>query len=249
MPNCSKCNAVQSKLNKGELCKKCFNDKINPTDNINNTNNTVNDDPIEIDPMDDRSIIDLFKSQMIKEAQWNNEINQVLYDQIDYLKSEIKHKNYIIENIIKSSLCNTEQTVTSSNDYCEKHDASTIINDNNRVIISSDDTPRVNNGVYKIIEHDDILSGSNNEWQIDNRKRRHNKSYNIPKRNANVVHANRFNVLCNNNNNENYNTTYDVNDEQEPIRENIISSQNRISVSQLNKIFFRKRITLVGKLL
>ena len=80
MPNCSKCNAAQSKLNKGALCKKCFNNKINGTADVN----TSNDEPIESLHTDDRSIIDLIKTQMTKEAQWNSEMSQVFKEQIDY---------------------------------------------------------------------------------------------------------------------------------------------------------------------
>ena len=88
MPNCSKCNTAQSKLNKGALCKKCFINKINHTDDIS----SIIDEPIEIDIINERSVIDLIKAQMAKEVQWNIELNQILKDQIEYLKSEIKEK-------------------------------------------------------------------------------------------------------------------------------------------------------------
>lgn len=237
MPKCSKCNAVQAQLNKGALCKKCFNNKINPTDV-----NMINDESIEIDPISDRSIIDLIKSQMVKETQWNNEINQVFKDQIVHLKSEIKHKNYIIKNLIKSNHYNynREPIVNSNNNYFDKDDASTIITDSpiihekNHVSITPDDSMS-NNEVYNIVEHDDIFSASNNEWKMDKRKRRINQNYCIPEHNAKIVeHENRFNGL-NVNDNGIIATAYDVTDKPEPIRVNINRFQNNITQSNKSK--------------
>ena len=95
MPNCSKCNTVQAKMNKGNLCKKCFSDKFNDTQK----EYICIDEPINCD--DERIMIDLIKGQMEKESQWYYDMTQVLKDQIEYLKSEIIHKNSIIQNLIK----------------------------------------------------------------------------------------------------------------------------------------------------
>ena len=91
MPKCIKCETVQSKLTKGKFCKKCIN---------NSDVNTHHNESTEYTPLEDRSIIDMIKDTMVKEAKLNNEIAIVLKDQIEFLKAEIKHKNLIIENLI-----------------------------------------------------------------------------------------------------------------------------------------------------
>ena len=66
MPKCSKCNTFQSRLNKGALCKQCFNKKVKPAianEKVNETNNFENKndslDDINYNPTNDRNIIDI----------------------------------------------------------------------------------------------------------------------------------------------------------------------------------------------
>ena len=229
MPNCSKCNAVQSRLNKGALCKKCFNNKINTTDKLN----TCNDDPIEIDPInDDRSIVDFIKSQMTKELELNNEINQVLRDQIIYLKSEITHKNDIIKSLITRNHCNAEHVETN---YVDKRDESTISNDNpvvnnkNNVTISPDNSIN-DNDVYVSYEDDDIPYNSTNDRHFNNKSKRRTNCYiNSHDHNANnIEHANRYKALFTQDN-ENVDTIHDIADEQNinPSQNNNITAQSK----------------------
>ena len=106
MPKCGKCNNIQSRLNKGALCKACFHKKINPS-----VSDVYNDDSIS-EKLDDsidsnfeeisnnRSIIDIIKNNMSQERKWSEEMQMVLKDQIDFLKQEIIVKNSIIENLM-----------------------------------------------------------------------------------------------------------------------------------------------------
>ena len=94
MPKCSKCNTFQSRLNKGALCKQCFNKKIKPAianEKVNETNNFENKndslDDINYDPTNDRCIIDIIKESMIKERKLND-TQSMLLNQVEFLKQE-----------------------------------------------------------------------------------------------------------------------------------------------------------------
>ena len=92
MPKCTKCNYTQSRLNKGALCKRCFQQKINPV-------NPVNEASID-KSCDDRSILDLIKGSMLQEKECNAEIKHILQEQITFLKQEIVTKNTLIERLL-----------------------------------------------------------------------------------------------------------------------------------------------------
>ena len=77
-------------MNKGKLCKKCFNDKFNDTQKETTSETTNGNDSFICDELEaDRSMIDLIKGQLEKESQMNFEIIQILKDQVDHLKSEV----------------------------------------------------------------------------------------------------------------------------------------------------------------
>ena len=106
MPKCTLCSIVQNKLNKGKLCKTCFNDQKTAANNKQTVGNLVNekinsntDNDNDI-CLDDRNIIDLIKQNMHLEKQWHAEVVGLLKDQVSFLKNEISHKNTLIENLI-----------------------------------------------------------------------------------------------------------------------------------------------------
>ena len=112
MPKCVNCSNKQSKLNRGRLCRACFN-------NINDVNKTnsltcedANTDDVVNEPsFNDRQIIDLIKENMTQEKKWNEERTQLLLSQIEFLKSEILVKNTLIESlIVEISSHNTDTT-------------------------------------------------------------------------------------------------------------------------------------------
>ena len=206
MPICSKCNAVQSRLNKGALCKKCFNNKINVIENVA----TTNDDDIENSLIDDRSLIDMIKSQMAKEIQWNIEMTQIFKEQIEHLKGEIKQKNFIINHLIKNNHCkqsilNSNNTNVNQGDASSKRNQSSTSNNNDQFIISPDDASdgvlisidsslNSTDGVYNNIERDDINPqddwirvNDNNNNKIHNNNKEHNY--------VNIEHPNRYESL------------------------------------------------------
>ena len=80
MPNCSKCNAVQARMNKGNLCKQCFHTKIHISKEIiNSDNDSLNSTAIDDD---NRTVIDIIKQHMEKQSQWNRETRTLLLNQI-----------------------------------------------------------------------------------------------------------------------------------------------------------------------
>ena len=119
MPLCSKCNKAQSRLNKGGLCKQCLQLKINP-ENADVRNNDINPDIVEKsatsnyqedindkpiynyqdDINNDISFIEIIKENMSRERIWNEDVQLILKDQIDFLKKEIIVKNTLIESLM-----------------------------------------------------------------------------------------------------------------------------------------------------
>ena len=60
--------------------------------------NEVKDTPK--DPYNDRSIIDIIKSNIITGKQLNSDIHDILRGQIEFMKIEKINKNSIIENLL-----------------------------------------------------------------------------------------------------------------------------------------------------
>lgn len=239
MPNCVKCNSSQARLNKGDLCKickTCSSDNEPLIENAFNDNTTINSMLMD----NDRSIIDLIKSHMLKESQWSNETNLLLKEQIEYLKDEIKHKNGIIENLIKTKSLLPSNNVTE-NRYLNKDDALSIndsstvngnIINNDHVIISPDNSLSANGVEYKNTEKDDVFycDDNNTEWITDNKGRKsdeYSQHYN-----KSVQHPNRFSGLYTNDN-AIYDTINDVN--KEYIHEGVKAFKQLNSKKQSNK--------------
>ena len=208
MPKCSKCDAVQSKMNKGNLCKKCFHAKHNLSNKVIPDDN----DPFNSTLMDqeDRTIVDLIKEHMQRESQWNRETHQLLSEQIDFLKAEITEKNDIIRDLLKlkyymppegnKDIINYTNTALPMGNEHRLQNKS--ITKSDRVLISPDVSTNdaLTNDVYKNIERDDIIPleiHDNNEW-INNRKNNICITRNNSRRSdvANYVeHPNRFDSL------------------------------------------------------
>ena len=88
------CSTTQNKLNKGKLCKACFNEEKIPPNNKQNAENPINEkvngttaDDKDVS-LNDRKIIDLIKQNMYQEKQWHAEVVPLLKDQISFLKNE-----------------------------------------------------------------------------------------------------------------------------------------------------------------
>ena len=119
------CKQTQNKLNPSKLCKKCYSNKkanchqlrdnekndtqkddenIIKEKSIANTtlNNEIPNDDIntmEHNP-DDRNFIDLIKDNMLKEKKWYEDIQNMLKEQLEFLKQEITVKNSLIESLL-----------------------------------------------------------------------------------------------------------------------------------------------------
>ena len=110
---CCNCYTGQSRLNKGALCKNCFQKKVKSVDRNVESNGSVHSidikttNDINSEPANDKSIIDLIKDNMCKEKKWNDEIQVILKDQVEFLKQEITVKNTLIQLIrLLVELCN-----------------------------------------------------------------------------------------------------------------------------------------------
>ena len=164
--------------------------------NEDRNNGLINDD--------EKSIFDIIKGHMLRESQWNNETMQILKDEIIYLKSEIKHKNIMIENLINSNHCLISNNTLENTCY-NKEDVVSIVNGNNtndlnhhKVIISDDDSINNDEVGYKKIEADDVLFNDKNNEGITNNKKRVVNSRKVVTNNSSInkfVHRNSFNGL------------------------------------------------------
>ena len=69
MTKCSNRNQIQTKMNKGNLCKQCFNKKIIKFgSDVNNDVSNKNDDTNDTCDAD-RTIIDIIKENMVNEKE------------------------------------------------------------------------------------------------------------------------------------------------------------------------------------
>lgn len=112
MPTCknTNCNYVQNILNKGGLCKSCFNNKKiklhnEPSKNSQNVlsstqSGIVEDSKLGDSKSEDRYIMDILKEHMIKEKKHDIELTDILKENIIFLRNEITHKNEVIKELL-----------------------------------------------------------------------------------------------------------------------------------------------------
>ena len=180
---------------------------------------------------------------MFKETQWSNDIIQVFKEQVEFLKSEIYHKNLIIENLVNVKRCSNPANSDGSN-YSDKGDGSLIRNEgtpinvriNDRLekkthVTISPDPSMSHSDVYAIVENDDIHYENTRDWiaHTSNRNnKRINKRNNKGKQNniKSYEHLNRFDALGNDNDelnisNEVWDKSIDVNVVKPPEHSNV----------------------------
>lgn len=201
MPKCNKCGKTQSQLNKGALCKTCFNDKINKpiptcTDGISNTNNEENNDDGPI--IEDRNVIDFIKQHMIREQQWHEETLKHLREEVIYLKQEIVHKNKFVEALMtelsKSNGRSNQDIIYNDNkNNSFRHDSADNCASSNNSCIPSNNISLTRESD---LMHEDNRPITNNfmDWQpveIGNNNIVNSKNSDI----INVTTKNRYNPL------------------------------------------------------
>lgn len=209
MPKCSNCNKTQARFNKRGLCIICKNinsKDININDNASssidsNFNNILETkESNDHDPINDRKIIDLFKDNMIKEKTWNDEMQNLLKEQIEFLKSELIVKNTLIESLLVELF---NRSPESKNDATVSVNASTSLRNTNLSeplnVISSDtlDNPNARN----LKEHCDNKSDFGDKFINDS-----------VIFNSSIIHPNKYASLMNDN---------DSHDETELVTEDI----------------------------
>ena len=183
MPKCNKCNASQSRMNKGGLCKGCFQKKINPSianTEDNDCNISKSGDKINYhDPTNDNNMIEFIKDSMIKEKKFNDDLQKILIDQVEFLKKEIIIKNTIIERLL-SELYNRNPTNDSDDGSVSKKSLPSI-NDEDLLNESSDIS------LLNCINNNDCA-------QLEKTNDTENEP---PSQNMNILHPNRYQVLIN----------------------------------------------------
>ena len=111
MPLCKNCDGSQSKLNKGGLCKKCYNNKIHKENKngeipITFISDISNQNCIEenIGPCNGKNLKIIIKELIQEDTQRQTELVKVIDDQADqisYLKKEMIHKNFVIVSLLE----------------------------------------------------------------------------------------------------------------------------------------------------
>ena len=141
MPACKKdgCNNVQSKLNRGGLCKSCFKHKIDLYNNpvkpqrySESSSVDTDSDDGDVNPiLNDNNIKEFIKQHMMREKLWHEEKIKILTDEIIYLKEEHFAKNKIIESLM-TQLGNCHQEDRNDDSMAESNsaDQNDIIHDN-----------------------------------------------------------------------------------------------------------------------
>lgn len=124
MPPCSQCNKSQGRLNPGDLCKSCFNNGSKNVPSVVNDNNSTIDNEINsinsdiFTPKDDWNIShDFTKGEFNRESMINDcptALLASLYSQVEFLRSELTEKNFIIRNLMNEIKCNRKNEVISS---------------------------------------------------------------------------------------------------------------------------------------
>ena len=163
MPNCSKCSNSQAKLNKGALCKPCFQKKIHKV--LDSSITSLDDDIINTEDLHERDLINLIKDNMAQEKMFNTEIVTILKEQITHMKTEITHKNSLIESLMTELYYRNNDDSNSSN-LSNEHTSSTklsstTISDHHKDDDKANDTDdkvewqTVNNGRKEIVTSED----------------------------------------------------------------------------------------------
>ena len=172
MPNCSKCSNSQARLNKGALCKTCFQRKIHKVMNSSRDNGTNED--INIAEVHEREVINLIKDNMSQEKAFNSEIVTLLKEQIEHMKTEITHKNTLIENLM-TELYNRNNTESNACHINNEH---------------SNSLSTINNHHEEVIT--DSLPDNRDEWQKINER---HSTFITPEVKWNLPLVNRFNGM------------------------------------------------------
>ena len=120
MPICSNCSQVKSKLNRGDLCKICFDNKLA-------NNNSIASESVEVS-LSNINVMDLIKENMTQEKQHNAEIISMLKEQIDHFKLENIHKNTTIERLMTELYNYTNSNTSRNNITPENKKSDELIN-------------------------------------------------------------------------------------------------------------------------
>ena len=114
-------------------------------------------------------MIKIIKESMLKEKAWNEEIKQMLRDQVNYLKSEIIHKNTMIELLIVD-INNRNHADNVTDESVKLNQSSSIVNtintsNGNKNSSMLETSPR-------ITENDDNMCSKRDGWEYVTREKK-----------------------------------------------------------------------------
>ena len=109
-------------------------------------------------------MIKIIKESMLKEKAWNEEIKQMLRDQVNYLKSEIIHKNTMIELLIVD-INNRNHADNVTDESVKLNQSSSIVNTINT------SNGNKNSSMPSITENDDNICSKRDGWEYVTREK------------------------------------------------------------------------------
>ena len=128
-----------------------------------------------------REIIDLIQDNMVKEKSWNNEVQTILKQQIEFLKREIYVKNTLIEILL------TELFKQNSDENMQKGDTTVSESISSSSVANSTSSITDNLDSDPTILKKSIIQKKNNVENINE----------LLSSSMNDIHQNRFQVLVN----------------------------------------------------
>ena len=138
---------------------------------------SIDNDAINVEELHERDLINLIKDNMSQEKVFNSEIVMILKEQIEHMKSEITHKNTIIEGLMTELYNRNDIKFNSShlnNEHFNEVSSTTISNHHKEDILA------------------DSLTDNQDEWQTINKSR---STIITPEVNWNIPLVNRFNGM------------------------------------------------------
>ena len=129
---------------------------------MDNGNNEV----INSAELHEREVINLIKDNMSQEKAFNSEIVTLLKEQIEHMKTEITHKNTLIENLM-SELYNRDDTESNACHINNEHSNSlSTINNNHHVEVIKNSLPDNRDEWQKVNERHSTFIAPEVKWNL-----------------------------------------------------------------------------------
>ena len=128
---------------------------------MDNRNNEV----INTAELHEREVINLIKDNMSQEKAFNSEIVTLLKEQIEHMKTEITHKNTLIENLM-SELYNRNDTESNACHINNEHSNSLSTINNHHVEVITNSLPDNRDEWQKVNERHSTFIAPEVNWNL-----------------------------------------------------------------------------------